>query len=186
MITSFSNPNYDADALNSNLPSNQYYSDTDIYDSVDYASSSNDINSKHRRKYNESGVESNALLSRGSSLNSPDSTFSVDSRNSLDSGLTSPTEKTNLLVEVEHAESDSGDDGCKPQGFMGYYASLERSARSRQSKSKRVVDSEDDKSEDESEQHSQDQSEKSEDKSSRSVFYSSHVVRWFSSNTQVE
>lgn len=154
MITSFSNPNYDADALNSNLPISQYYSDSNLYESVDYPTG--------RKKYGETS----ALLSRGSSLNSPDSTFSVDSHNSLDSGLTSPTEKTQLLVEVEHAELDSGDDSySKPQGFLGYYASLERSARSRQKRTQQ--ESEEEKSEDESEQHSEAQSDKTEEKSER-------------------
>ncbi len=155
MIISFSNPNYnpnEADALNSNLPISQYYDDNHIYEDVDSNSPLLDDTSKtnsslKRRKIyaqldlNSMGVdptdETLTPLSQDENINSPSSVFSVDSRHSNDS-FSSLTERATEIVEVEHTEED---DDMAPyaemparQGFLGYYASLERSVKSRKKK----------------------------------------------------
>ena len=155
MLTSFSNPNYlpnEADALNSNLP--QYYDDNHIYEDIIGDSTDGDTNStsktnsssKRRKKYGQidlmqMGIDlapGDTHYTQANIINSPDSAYSL-STESHGSTATTPAERTTSIVEVEHtevpSEGEEGDDGTyaqiKPKGFMGYYASLEQSAKER-------------------------------------------------------
>ena len=160
MITSFSNPNYqlnDADALNSNLPASQYYHDngTHICDEpanlvamddqdVTMDTTKSNTSSKRRKKYahidaNSMGVVQSAFVSL-SQFQSPDSVTSEE-QYSVESGFLSPGERTASMVEIEHTDSDGGgqtadasstnDNTRLKGGFLGYYASLEKSVKER-------------------------------------------------------
>ena len=163
MITSFSNPNYqlnDADALNSNLPASQYYHDnaTHIYDepanlvtmddedvSMDTTKSNSTSSTKRRKKY--AHMDANTMGVSPSHMTSPESMTSSEEQYSVESGFLSPGERTASMVEIEHNElsstdSDGGqtgnDDNNAPSrrkrgGFLGYYASLEKSVKERNS-----------------------------------------------------
>ena len=145
MITSFANPNYqlnDADALNSNLPATQYY-DNRLYDTTDDTTSKTNPSSKRRKKYGNMDLNSMGIdvgdgmtMNMTNSISSPDSLMSPGSegQRSLDSALTSPIEKQTEIVEVEHHDLDSNGlprSESKRKGFLGYYASLETSTKSR-------------------------------------------------------
>ena len=152
MMTSFSNPNYtlnDPDALNSNLPpSTEFFDNDNLYEDPDLlhtSTSKTNSSSKRRKKYSNMDLESMGIeLGDGdggmmhNDLQSPDSVASTDSEhNSGGSSATSPFEKTGSIVEVEHRESNTDDESetyaeIKPTGFLGYYASLELSAKARQ------------------------------------------------------
>ena len=171
IIRGFSNPNYqlnEADALNSNLPGTQYYDDNHIYEDPDLIIDSNDTNltsqtngrTKERKKYsqldaNTMGIDLNTdpIFCHAGTINSPDSIYSEIQ--SVSSTATSPVERTNNIVEVEHTEEISGDEerpDVKPQGFLGYYASLEESAARRSAERQEEEEEESEEEEEEEEE----------------------------------
>jgi len=149
MITSFSNPNYTLnDAVNSNIPSQslvtptQYYDDNGhIYDDInDVTSTSDGTNTssmgKSRKKYAQVDLKGMGLgggMSRDTSAQSiPDSCTTP-----LSDGATEPEtpgDRTDNIVDIEHSGGETEDETGThtSKGFLGYYASLEKSARSRQ------------------------------------------------------
>ena len=158
LITSFSNPNYQLnDELNANVTSDstQYYDQGTIYNDENDFNDQQTGPTKQRRKYahidlTSMGIElhnggEKKINSDNASLSSPDSLItspSSDGRSEdsiLYSDIKTPTSTTDNVIEVEHndseddsdAQSNSGESN-QPKGFMGYYASLELSAKARQ------------------------------------------------------
>ena len=158
----------DADALNSNLPASQYYHDnaTHIYDepanlvtmddedvSMDTTKSNSTSSTKRRKKY--AHMDANTMGVSPSHMTSPESMTSSEEQYSVESGFLSPGERTASMVEIEHNElsstdSDGGqtgsDDASAPSrrkrggGFLGYYASLEKSVKERNSGKQESLD----------------------------------------------
>lgn len=142
MITSFSNPNYtlnDADALNSNLPP--------VYDNST-TTLGNGSTTKSRQKYAHMdlatmGMTGNTVLSPDSALESPEpgkadspTTAEDDSEiaNSPADDCCSEEVVNNPAEEPDEAVSSPADYSQHMGGFLGYYASLELSAKAHEDK----------------------------------------------------
>ena len=131
-------------------PANLVAMDDDEDVSMDTTTKSNS-SSKRRKKYahmdaNTMGVVGSASVSPSyMSMTSPDSMTSEE-QYSVESGFLSPGERTASMVEIEHTEplstdsdgqtsdaNSTNDNRRRKGGFLGYYASLEKSVKERNS-----------------------------------------------------
>ncbi|XP_064636339.1 amyloid beta precursor protein binding family B member 2-like isoform X3 [Lineus longissimus] len=156
MITSFSNPNYhmNDDELNSNITplttpitptTHQYYQDQ-IYADPDILTSSRNPTSKRRKNYAQldltsMGIDLNSEQRNYDQQNicSPDSLCSVDSAKSEEfvDCDNEPQQNDDNSEESDVEEQEVSTPYAEKSSFLGYYASLEKSAKSQQERQPR-------------------------------------------------
>ena len=117
-------------------------------DTTTNSKSSNSASSSSKRRKKYAHMDADTMGVSPSHMTSPESMTSSEEQYSVESGFLSPGERTASMVEIEHNElsstdsdggqtgNDDSSDTCRRKrggGFLGYYASLEKSVKERNS-----------------------------------------------------